>query len=139
MKEYNPSPIVRMNAYVIMLHLRFQGWTNFTEIRKLLCWEHFYQAVAIDSVGHINYTIDRLREEWGEDIPKINAFVFTGETKCTSYICENVFCLSKDEQPSPKDISAHAAAIAAYPNWDEIVEVLRREAFEAWNENSVKS
>ena len=120
-----------MNAYVIMLHLRFQGWTNFAEIRKLLGWEHFKQAVAIHSVGHINATIDRLRKEWKEDIPKINAFVFTSETECTSYICKNVFGLSGKKQPSPKEIAAHAAAIAAYPNWDEIVEVLRREAFEA--------
>lgn len=131
MKEYNPSPIVRMHAYVIMLHLRFQGWTNFTEIRKLLCWERFYQKIAIDSVGHINHTIDRLREEWGEDIPKINAFVFSAETELTPYIREQVFHLGEDEQPSPKEIAEHAAKIAAYPNWDEIIEVLRREAFEA--------
>ena len=43
-----------MHAYIIMLHLRSQGWTDFTEIRKLFCWKHFKQAVAIESVGYIN-------------------------------------------------------------------------------------
>ena len=79
----------------------------------------------------VNSTIERLREEWDEDIPKINAFVFTRETECTSYICKNVFCKSDGKQPRSKEVAAHAAAIAAYPKWDKVVEVLRREAFEA--------
>ena len=131
MDKPNPSPQIKMHAYVIMLHLRSQGWTNFTEIRKLLGWKRFKQAVAIDSVGHINHTIMYLSEQWGEDIPRINAFVFTGVTESTDYICKNVFGTSgKEEQPRSKEIAAHAGKIAAYPKWDKIVEILRREAFE---------
>lgn len=131
MDKPNPSPEIKMGAYVIMLHLRSQGWTSFTEIWKLLGWQRFYGEMARHRVGHINAMIMYLSEEWSEDIPRINAFVFTKETKCTSYICEHVFGKDKDEQPCPKEIAEHAAKIAAYPKWDEIVEILRREAFEA--------
>lgn len=130
MDKPNPSPQIKMHAYIIMLHLRSQGWTNFTEIRKLFCWEHFKMAVAIDSVGHINATIRYLSEKWGEDIPRINAFVFTKGTEATPYIVKNIFGNSDAEQPRPKEVAAYAAAIAAYPKWDKIVEILRREAFE---------
>ncbi len=132
MDKPNPSSAIKMNAYIIMLHLRSQGWTNFTEIKKLFGWERFKMAVAIDSVGHINATIDYLSEKWNEDIPKINAFVFTDVTESTDYICKNVFGKSgEEEQPRSKEIAAHAAKIAAYPNWDKIVEYLRCEAFHA--------
>ncbi|RKU23376.1 hypothetical protein C6503_02900 [Candidatus Poribacteria bacterium] len=107
-----------MDAYIIMLHLRSQGW------------ERFYGEMARHRVGHINTMIMYLSEEWGEDIPRINAFVFTGVTECTSYICKHVFRKDDGEQPDPKGIAEHAAKIAAYPKWDKIVEILRREAFE---------
>ena len=133
MDKPNPSPEIKMGAYIIMLHLRSQGWTNFTEIRKLLSWERFYGEMARQRVGHINTMLMYLSEQWGEDIPRINAFVFTGVTKCTSYVCENVFGKDENVQPDPKEIAEHAAKIAAYPKWDEIVEILRREAFEVPN------
>ena len=82
-------------------------------------------------VAHINHMIMCLSEQWGEDIPRINAFVFTKETKCTSYVCKNVFGKDEDVQPDPKEIAELAAKIAAYTKWDKIVEILRREAFEA--------
>ena len=73
-----------------------------------------------------------LSEQWGEDISRINAFVFSHKTECTDYICREVFGTSgADEQPRPKEIAEHAAKIAAYPKWDKIVEIFRREAFEA--------
>ena len=131
MDKPNPSPEIKMDAYIIMLHLRSQGWTNFTEVRKLLGWKKFYIAMAVHRVGHINNMIMYLSEQWAEDIPRINAFVFTKETKCTPYICKAIFGKDNGEQPNPKEIAEHAAKIAAYPNWDEIVEILRREAFEA--------
>lgn len=130
MDKPNPKPKYKMNAYVIMLHLRSQGWTKTTEIWKLLGWDQYYNAMAQRSFGHINAMIMYLSEQWGEDIPRINAFVFTKEGKCTSYVCEHVFGKDKDKQPCPKEIAEHAAKIAAYPKWDKIVEILRREAFE---------
>ena len=54
------------------------------------------------------------------------------DTQCTDYICKTVFGTSgAQEQPSPKEIAEYAAKIAAYPKWDEIVEIFRREAFDA--------
>ena len=131
MEKPNTTPKVKMHAYVIMLHLRSQGWTNFTEIRKLFGWKQMKMGLAINSVAHINDMIDYLSQKWDEAIPKINAFVFTGVTESTDYICKNVFGTSgEEEQPRSKEIAAHAAKIAAYPKWDKIVEILRREAFE---------
>lgn len=129
MDKPNPNSTFKMNAYVIMLHLRSQGWTNTAEIWKLLGWDQFYNGMAQRSYGHINQMLMYLSEQWGEDIPRINAFVFSHETECTDYICGEVFGTSgADEQPRPKEL---AAKIAAYPKWDKIVEVFRREAFEA--------
>ena len=122
---------VKRHAYIIMLHLRSQGWTNFTEIRKLFGWEKMKMGLAISSVAHINNGIDYLREEWGEDIPKMNVFVFTGVTECTPYTCENVFGNADGSQPRPKEIAEYAVKIAAYPKWDWVVEFFRREAFDA--------
>ena len=132
MDKPNPSPEIKMDAYVIMLHLRSQGWTNTAEIWKLLGWDQFYNGMAQHRVAHIDRMIMYLSEQWGEDIPRINAFVFSRETKCTDYICKAVFGTSgEEEQPYPKEIAEHAAKIAAYPKWNEIVEIFRREAFEA--------
>ena len=134
MDKPNPSREIKMGAYVILLHLRSQGWTNTSEIWKLLGWKQYLSAMAQDRFGHIDKMIMYLSEQWGEDIPRINAFVFSGETKCTDYICKNVFGTSGEkEQPPPKKIAEYAAKIAAYPKWDKIVEILRREAFEASN------
>ena len=127
----NPKPNQAIDSYIVMLHLRSQGWTNFTEIKKLLSWRNFKFGYAISVVGGINATIERLRVEWKEPIPKINAFVFTQGTECTEYICKDVFCKDNGEQPRPKEVAAHAAAIAAYDKWDQVIEVLRREAFGA--------
>lgn len=123
--------MTKMHAYIIMLHLHSQGWTNFTEIRKLFGWKRLKMGLAIKSVGHINLVIEYLSEKWSEDIPKFNAFVFTHETESTDYICKKVYSNSGEgEQPRPKEVAEHAAKIAAYPNWDKIVEYLRHEAFE---------
>ena len=80
MDKPNPNPKFKMNAYVILLHLRSQGWTNTAEIWKLLGWDQFYNGMALQSYGHINEMLMYLSEQSGEDIPRINAFVFSSET-----------------------------------------------------------
>lgn len=124
---------VKRHAYIIMLHLRSQGWTNFTEMLKLFGWKNMKMGLAINSVAYINDSIDYLREEWSEkDIPKMNAFAFSKETKCTDYICKTVFGTSgENDQPDPKEIAEYVVKIAAYPKWDQVVEFFRREAFDA--------
>ena len=124
-----PKSDLKMDAYIVMLHLVSQGWTNFTEINKLFSWSHFKMGHTYRIVGHINRTIKRLRKEWNEDIPIFNAFIFSREKYCTSYIIKNVFGKEDGEQPSPKEIAEYAAAIAAYDKWDKVIEVLRQEAF----------
>ena len=120
----------KMHAYVIMLHLRSKGWTNFAEIWKLLSWDgpknHY---VSNSCLAYIDTTIRTLQKEWNEDIPRINAFVFTGKTECTDSICKNIFGNKDGSQPSEKQIAEYAAKIAAYPKWDQVIEFLRNEAF----------
>lgn len=132
MDKPNPSPEIKMGAYIILLHLRSRGWIKTSEIWKLLGWNQYLSVMAQDRFGHINEMIMYLSEQWNEDIPRINAFVFTKAGKCTDYVCKHVFGTSGEkEQPGPKEIAEYAAKIAAYPNWDKIVEYLRRDAFEA--------
>ncbi len=116
---------VKRHAYIIMLHLRSQGWTNYTEIIKLFDWETPKRGFTYYCLKYINETMDYLQA------PKINAFCFEKETECTSYVCENVFGNEDGSQPRPKEIAEYAAEIAAYPKWDEVVAFLRREAFDA--------
>ncbi len=131
MEKPNPSPEIRMDAYLILLHLRSCGWIKTSEIWKLLGWNKYLNGMALDRFGHINKMIRYLSKKWGEDIPRINAFVFTKDGQCTDYVCREIFDKSGEaDQPCPQEIAAYAAKIAAYPKWDEIVEIFRRDAFE---------
>ena len=120
-----------MEAYIVLLHLVSQGWAKFADIRDLLGWEIFKQAHAGHIVAHINEKLFALSEEWGEDVPHMNAFMFiTGSGECSSYICENIFDCDKEQQPSPRQIAQYAKAIATYDKWDKVLEVFRDEAFQ---------
>ena len=35
MDKPNPSPEIKMDAYIIMLHLRSQGWTNYRNTKTI--------------------------------------------------------------------------------------------------------
>ena len=118
-----------MEAYIVLLHLVSQGWATFSDIRDLLGWEIFKQAEARRIVAHINSKLPALSEEWGEDIPRINAFMFNRHGKCTSYICTEVFDCDNGEQPAPLQIAEYAKKIATYGNWDKVLEAFRKDAF----------
>ena len=64
-----------MHAYVVLLHLVSQGYTNFVEMRKVLCRES-QGTYYISILAYIVNGIDRLSEEWGEEIPPITVLVF---------------------------------------------------------------
>ena len=118
-----------MEAYIVLFHLVSQGWATFSDIRDLLGWEIFKGAEARRIVAHINSKLPALSEEWDEDIPHINAFMFNRYGKCTSYICAEVFDCDEGEQPSPRQIAEYAKNIATYDNWDKVVEAFRKDAF----------
>ena len=118
-----------MEAYIVLLHLVSQGWATFSDIRDLLGWEIFKQAEARRIVAHINSKLPALSEEWDEDIPRINAFMFNRRGKCTSYICAEVFDCDDGEQPSPLQIAEYAKKIATYENWSKVLEAFRKDAF----------
>ena len=64
-----------------------------------------------------------------ENIPHVNAFVFDRNGLCSTWICENIFEKDENEQPTPQQIAEYAAAIAAYENWDKVLEEFRKEVF----------
>ena len=119
-----------MEAYIVLLHLVSQGWATFGDFTNLLSWDVWKQSEARRIVAHINSKLPALSEEWEEDIPLINAFVFDRFGKCSSYICENIFDCDEGKQPSPRQITEYAKKIATYPNWDKVLEVFRNEAFQ---------
>ena len=120
-----------MEAYIVLLHLVSQGWANFADIRDLLGWDIFKMGVALSIIAYINEKLIALSEEWGEDVPRMNAFMFrTDSGECSPYICANVFDCDDGEQPSPRQIAQYAKKIASYENWDKVLEVFRDEAFQ---------
>ena len=123
-----------MEAYLVLLHLVSQGWATFPEMKKILGWKEpgFRRGQAIDIVGHINQKLIQLSEEWGEPIPRINAFLFYKNGTCTDYICENIkniFGGDDGQQPTPIQIAELATKIATYENWDQVIETFRKDAF----------
>ena len=120
-----------MQAYLVLLHLVSQGWATFPDMREILGWEEpgFRRGQARHIVAHINQKLIQLSEEWGEPIPRINAFLFYKDGTCTDYICENIFGCDEGQQPSPRQIADLAKKIATYENWDQVIETFRKDAF----------
>ena len=72
-----------MPAYVVMLHLVSQGYSDFTEIRKVLCREspgNYYITI----LDHIFRKLQELEETWSETIPPITALVFNTDWRAPS-------------------------------------------------------
>lgn len=122
-------------AYSVMLHLVSHKTAQFTDIRVLSFWDQWKQSEAIRIMAHINHRLLELSNEWGEDIPRINAFMFDRKGMCTSYVCQDVFKLPEGEQPTPRQIAEYAKIIYTYPKWDKVLEVFRQEALEPENNN----
>lgn len=77
-----PESNMPMHAYVVMLHLVSQGYSDFTEIRKVLCRES-PGSYYITLLAHIVKKIKGLEEEWGETIPPITALVFNTDGRAS--------------------------------------------------------
>ena len=114
---------ISMHAYVVMLHLVSQGYTDFTEMRELLCLDYGgnYYTVLLT---HIVKKIAELEEEWGESIPPITALVFNTDGTATESACET---LTGDStvQPTAKQIAALTASVAAYRRWDDVLNAFK--------------
>ena len=112
-----------MHAYVVMLHLVSQGYSDFTEIRKVLCRDSpgSYYITILD---HIFRKIEVLEEAWGESIPPITALVFNTDGRAPKWSCE-VLTGDSDVQPTAKQIAELAASVAAYDKWDKVLKALK--------------
>lgn len=117
-----------MEAYVVALHLVSHKRMTFTDIRDLLSWDQWKPYYAFSILDRIYQTIRRLKDEWQENIPPITICVFDGNGDCAKWARENFF---ENKSPTAQQIAEIADAIATYDKWDEVLEVLRQEAFEA--------
>ena len=120
-----------MHAYIVMLHLVSRRHSTFNEVKDLLSLNvksGFPQGYIISVLENIAEKIIELKGEWDEYIPMINAHVFKEDGTYSHWVCEKVFGLSK--QPTPQQNAEYATRIAAYPKWDEVLEVFRKESFE---------
>ena len=112
-----------MHAYVMMLHLVSQRYSDFTEMRKVLCRESpgSYYITILD---YIFKKLQGLEEAWGEIIPPITALVFNTDGRAPKWTCE-VLTGDGETQPTAKQIAELAASVAAYDKWDEVVKALK--------------
>lgn len=125
---------IKMHAYIVMLHLVYRKDSTFNEVKDLLSLNvksGFPQGYIISVLENIVQKINELKDEWDEYIPMINVNVFKEDGTYSPWVCERVFGLAKDKQPTPRVIAEYAARINAYPKWDEVLQVFRKEAFEA--------
>lgn len=112
-----------MHAYVVMLHLVSQRYSDFTEIRKVLCRESvgtYYITILDDIVKKIG----SLEEAWGETIPPITALVFNTDGRASKWTCE-ILTGDGDVQPTAYQVAKLAASVAAYDKWDEVLKALK--------------
>ena len=121
-----PNSNMPMHAYVVMLHLVSQGYSDFTEMRKVLCRES-PGSYYIKILAHIVKKIKELEEEWDESIPRINALVFKTDGTATTRYCE-VLTGDRNVQPTPKQVAELAASVAAYDKWDKVLKAFRENA-----------
>ena len=112
-----------MHAYVVMLHLVSQGYTDFVEIRKVLSRES-QGSYYITILAHIVKKIEQLEEEWGERIPPITALVFNSDGSASKWTCETL-AGDGSVQPTAKQIAELAASVAAYDKWDKVLAAFR--------------
>ena len=117
-----------MHAYIVMLHLVSQRYSDFTEMMvKLLGYKqvgHYGRQI----VAHIYGKIRKLEEEWDESIPYITYLTFKTDGTATEWPCEQLTG-DKNIQPTLKQIAELAASVAAYDKWDKVLEVFREDAF----------
>lgn len=112
-----------MHAYVVMLHLISQGYSDFTEIRKVLCRESA-GSYYITILEHIVRKIEVLKEEWDESIPPITALVFNTDGHASKWSCK-ILTGDGETQPTAKQVAKLAASVAAYDKWNKVLEALR--------------
>ena len=111
------------HAYVVMLHLVSQGYSDFTELKELLCLD-YYGNYYEKMLSYIIRKMERLEEEWGENIPPITALVFKTDGTATKWVCETLTGYGQI-QPTAKQIAELTASVTAYDRWDEVLKTLK--------------
>ena len=123
----NSESNMPMHAYVIMLHLVSQGYSDFTEMMvKVLGYEQV-GSYAGNILTHIINKIKELEEEWDESIPRITYLIFATDGTATKWPCIRLTG-NKNVQPTLKQIAELAASVAAYDKWDKVLKAFREDA-----------
>ena len=118
-----------------MLHLIAVKKSNFFELRDLVCikMEKGFPGAYLSThvLGGIIEVIEGISNsnEWKEDIPIPNAFVFDRYGKFTSHICKYVFN-DRDNQPDEQVADEYFERVLSYPRWEDVLEVFRNLAFD---------
>ena len=112
-----------MHAYVVMLHLVSQGYTDFTELKEVLSLD-YYDDYYTDLLERIGRQIASLETQWDESIPLITALVFKTDGTVPESICETLTG-NGQTQPTAKQIAELTASVAAYDRWDEVLKALK--------------
>ena len=128
--EHSKYLIRPVEAYIVMLHLVSNKSAQSTDIQTLCFWDKWRRYEFKHIMGHINHRLLLLSEEWDEDIPRINAFVFYKDGTPTEYVHQYIFELPESEQPTAREVAEYAKAIHTYPKWDKVLEVFRKDALE---------
>lgn len=113
-----------MHAYVVLLHLVSQGYSNFTEMREVLCRES-QGTYYITILDYIVKKINHLKEEWNEEIPPITALVFNTDGSAPKWVCQ-ILTGDSNLQPSLQQIAELSANVASYEKWNKVLEELKK-------------
>ncbi|MCY4404345.1 MAG: hypothetical protein OXD54_17405 [Candidatus Poribacteria bacterium] len=112
-----------MHAYVVMLHLVSQGYSNFTEMRQLLSRES-QGTYYITILDYIVKKINILEKEWEETIPPITALVFNTDGSAAKWVCE-ILTGDSTTQPTLQQIAELSLSVATYDKWDLVLKELK--------------
>ena len=123
-----PDSNMPMHAYVVMLHLVSQRYSDFTEMMMKVLGYGQVGSYAGRILAYIVEKIKELEEEWDESIPRITYLIFKTDGTATEWPCKRLTG-DKNVQPTLKQIAELAASVAAYDKWDKVLEGFREDAF----------
>ena len=67
-----------------------------------------------------------MKKEWGEDIPPITVLVFKNGGISTEWSCKRLTG-NPEQQPTSQQIEKLKADVAAYNNWDKVLEYFKND------------
>ncbi|MDE0088436.1 MAG: hypothetical protein OXU23_22125 [Candidatus Poribacteria bacterium] len=120
------SDNTKREMYITLLHLVHQKRSTYKELLTLLDRGPGHH-LANNILGGIHRKIEKLENEWDDEIPKINALVFEtddNDTEVSPWVVTNVF---NGIRPNKEQVHEYACRVKTYGKWNEVLE-----AFKYW-------